>query len=204
MAGLDPLDLLGSDVTVGIELDASGVRHDRYDHAVPEDGTEVIVGVDMALHHDSVGVVVAGVLPDGRIGWWPRIWEAIDGKIDHADVFATISGAIAQRWKIKAVVYDPRFFELPANLLEDQGFTVIEFPQPPDRLIPADRLLYALVRTQERPNAAQGVRRMGDDESEAAAKHRELALPSLLECLTQDLLTQTPEPDDFTMLGVEV
>ena len=36
-----------------------------------------------------------------------------------------------------------------------------------------------------------------------AAKRRDLPLPSLVECLTQDLLTQTPEPDDFTMLGLE-
>lgn len=37
----------------------------------------------------------------------------------------------------------------------------------------------------------------------AAANRRDLPLPSLVECLTQDLLTQTPEPDDFTMLGLE-
>src|SRR5262249_26515437 len=35
------------------------------------------------------------------------------------------------------------------------------------------------------------------------AKHRDLALPSLVEFLTQALLTKTPEPDDFTMLGLE-
>ncbi len=37
----------------------------------------------------------------------------------------------------------------------------------------------------------------------AVEKHRELALQSMLECVTQDLLTQTAEPDDFTMLGLE-
>jgi phage terminase large subunit-like protein len=101
----------------------------------------------MALHHDSVGVVVAGRLSDGRVGWWPRVWEPVDGRIDHADVFATISGVIAERWKIQRVVYDPRFFELPANMLQDQGFTVVEFPQSVERLVPADGLLYELTRT---------------------------------------------------------
>lgn len=38
----------------------------------------------------------------------------------------------------------------------------------------------------------------------AAEPHRGLALTSLVECLTQDLLTKTAEPDDFTMLGVEL
>lgn len=114
---------------------------------IPPDGAEVVVGVDMALHHDSVGVVVAGQLSDGRVGWWPRVWEPVDGRIDHADVFATIAGVIAQRWQIQRIVYDPRFFELPANMLADQGFTVVEFPQSPERLVPADGLLYELVRT---------------------------------------------------------
>src|SRR5262249_20006388 len=36
-----------------------------------------------------------------------------------------------------------------------------------------------------------------------ADKHRDFALPSLVEFLTQALLTKAPEPDDFTMLGLE-
>ncbi len=118
--------------------------------AAPPDGSDVVVGVDMALHHDSVAVVVAGRLPDGRVGWWSRIWAptpAADGssRIDHADVFATIAGLIAERWKVQAVTYDPRFFELPANLLADQGFDVLEFPQSPERLTACDGLLFELV-----------------------------------------------------------
>ena len=36
-----------------------------------------------------------------------------------------------------------------------------------------------------------------------AERHRDLPLAAFNEGLTQDLLTQTPEPDDFTMLGLE-
>ncbi len=114
--------------------------------AAPADGSEVVVGVDMALHHDHVGVIVAGRLSDGRVGWWPRSWEpTADGRIDHLDVFNTIAGVIADRWKVKAVVYDPRFFEVPARLLEDEGFRVVEFPQSPERLVPADGFLFELI-----------------------------------------------------------
>jgi len=116
------------------------------DHAVPADGSEVVVGVDMALHGDHVGLIVAGHLSDGRVGWWPRSWSPDgNGRIDHADVFATIAGTIAERWKVTAITYDPRFFELPARFLEDRGFRVIEFPQSPERLIPADQLLHQMV-----------------------------------------------------------
>lgn len=114
--------------------------------AIPADGSEVVVGVDMALHGDSVGVIVAGRLSDGRVGWYPRHWAAVEGRIDHADVFATIAGTIAQRWKIRSVTYDPRFFELPARMLEDQGIAAIEFPQSPERLIPADGLVFELAK----------------------------------------------------------
>ena len=124
----------------------------KHEDAVPADGDDVIVGVDMALHGDHVGVVVAGRLGEsagdaaGRIGWYARSWAPDEtGKIDHGDVYATIAGPIAQRWRIKGVVYDPRFFELPATFLEDQGFRTVEFPQSPDRLIPADNLLHQLV-----------------------------------------------------------
>lgn len=119
--------------------------------AAPDDGAEVVVGVDMALRNDSVGVVVAGRLPDGRVGWWHRIWSppAPGMKIDHLDVMAAIGGVIAQRWKVTSVVYDPRFFEVPSQLLEDQGFHLVEFPQSPERLIPADRLLLDMVLGHE-------------------------------------------------------
>lgn len=117
--------------------------------AVPPDGSDVVIGVDMALHHDSVGVIVAGRLADGRVGWHARAWTPHKSKIDHLDVFGTIAGAYAQRWRIRSVVYDPRFFELPANMLEDQGFDVIEFPQSPERLVAADGLMYELLRTHQ-------------------------------------------------------
>lgn len=114
--------------------------------AVPADGSPVVVGVDMALRGDSVGVVAAGFLPDGRVGWHPRNWVPDgSGKIDHLDVFGYIAGVAASRWRVKAVVYDPRFFELPARMLEDQGLRVIEFPQSPERLIPADGHLWQLL-----------------------------------------------------------
>jgi phage terminase large subunit-like protein len=132
-----------------------GVWQECADQAgAPPDGSEVVVGVDMALHRDSVGVVAAGVLPDGRVGWSPRNWTPQPRKnehgatvmsIDHRDVVATIAGAMSQRWKIKAVVYDPRYFEIPASDLEDLGIATIEFPQSPERLVKADGLMYDLL-----------------------------------------------------------
>jgi phage terminase large subunit-like protein len=114
--------------------------------AAPPDGAEVVVGVDMALKWDSAALVVAGFLPDGRIGWYHKHYPPTDGRIDHVGILEEINTTLANRWQIRAVCYDPKFFELPARMLEDQGFNVVEFKQSIERLVPADGLLYALLR----------------------------------------------------------
>ena len=114
--------------------------------AFPADGSSVVVGVDMALYGDSVGVVVAGRDSNGDVCWWDRCWSPDEGgSIDHLDVFNTIAGVIAQRWRIKTVTYDPRFFDVLARMLQDQGIATVAFPQSPERLVPADGLLWSLV-----------------------------------------------------------
>lgn len=118
-------------------------------NATPPDGSEVVVGVDMAISHDSVGVVVAGFLPGDQVGWWHKHFPPVDGRIDHVEVFNYITNEIARRWRVKAVCYDPRFFELPARMMEDQGFQVVEFKQSPERLVVADGLIYELVRAKK-------------------------------------------------------
>ena len=60
-------------------------------------------------------------------------------------MFARIAGAIATLADPE-VFYDPRFFEVPARMLEDEGIAATEFPQSPERLIPADGLLLEMVR----------------------------------------------------------
>ena len=110
------------------------------------DTADVVVGVDMALKHDSVGLIVAAKLDDGRVVWQPYSWQAdSNGRIDHLEIVNFISDTIARRWSVQSIVYDPRFFEVPARLLEDKGFTLIEFSQSPARLIPADGHLYEMV-----------------------------------------------------------
>src|SRR5262249_11594171 len=66
------------------------------------------------------------------------------------------------------------------------------------QLNPGDRLL---LFTDRLPGSAPGEHAAL---LAAAEPHRMLPLASLLEWLTQDLLTKTAEPDDFTMLGVEM
>ena len=118
-------------------------------NAAPPDGSEVVVGVDMALKWDSAALVVAGFLPDGRVGWFHKHFPPTDGRIDHVGILAEIRDVLSHRWRVKAVTYDPKFFELPALMLEDHGFNVVEFTQSIERLVPADGLLYSLLRARK-------------------------------------------------------
>lgn len=104
-----------------------------------------VVAVDMALKHDSVAVTRVEYLgaEDGRTAVTVRMWRAKEhaGRIPHDDVWKYVKG-LAKGLNFKGVVYDPRYFEVPARLLEDEGIEVIEFDQNPQRMAPACGMTY--------------------------------------------------------------
>lgn len=115
------------------------------------DENPFVVAVDMALKRDSVAVSRIEQLPDdhpdrpGKIAVTSRFWVPKDGEaLDHADVFAHIRW-IAKGTGFRGVVYDPRFFELPARMLEDDGIETIRFDQQATVMAPAVGLTYDLI-----------------------------------------------------------
>lgn len=97
-----------------------------------------VLAVDMALKHDSVAVDRIEALPDDRYAVTSKIWKARDhgGVIPHDDVWEWIKGE-AHGSGFKCVAYDPRYFEVPARLLENEDIPVLQFDQTPDRMSPA-------------------------------------------------------------------
>ncbi|HEU4541167.1 MAG TPA: hypothetical protein VFR23_08580 [Jiangellaceae bacterium] len=103
-----------------------------------------VVVVDMALKRDSVAVSRIERLPDDRFAITSRIWNPTNGQIDHLDVFNHVRDE-ATGPGFRGVVYDPRFFELPGRMLEDEGIQVIQFDQSPQRMAPACGLAFDLI-----------------------------------------------------------
>lgn len=105
-----------------------------------------VLAVDMALKHDSVAVDRVEKLPDGRVAVSARIWRATDhdGRIPHDEVWAYIRERVGGAG-FRGVVYDPRYFEVPARLLETDKVLVIEFDQSPQRMAPACGLAFKLI-----------------------------------------------------------
>lgn len=128
-----------------------------------------VVAVDMALRRDSVAVVRCELLPDGRVAVTARIWMPEDGRIDHVEVFRYVR-SVGVGPGFRGVVYDPRFFELPARLLEDDGFLVVEFEQTAMRMAPACGQTFDLI-------VAAGLVHDGDpelgDQVKAAVKRQQ-------------------------------
>lgn len=103
-----------------------------------------VIAVDMALKHDSVAVSRIEHLPDDRFAVTSKIWAPEGDRIDHAEVFHYIR-SIAKGAGFRGVAYDPRFFEVPGRLLEDEGILAIQFDQSPQRMAPACGLAFELI-----------------------------------------------------------
>lgn len=111
-----------------------------------DDANPWCFAVDMALKHDSCSVNRVEQLPDGRIAVTAKIWRASDhnGRIPHDDVWNYIK-TNSKGLGFRGVVYDPRYFEVPARMLEDVGILAIEFDQSPQRMAPACGLAFKLI-----------------------------------------------------------
>jgi hypothetical protein len=105
-----------------------------------------VFAVDMALKHDSVAVDRIEQLPDGNFAVTAKIWNAKDygGRIPHDEVWTYICDN-AKGLGFRGVVYDPRYFEVPARLLAAYNVPAIEFDQTPQRMAPACGLAYELI-----------------------------------------------------------
>jgi phage terminase large subunit-like protein len=99
-------------------------------------GEPTWAGVDMALKKDSAAVVLGQRRPDGRLHAVARIWFPQNGLIDASEIMEYLRQAAAD-YKLVAAYYDPRYFDLPARMLADEGLAMVEFPQSLERMTPA-------------------------------------------------------------------
>lgn len=100
-------------------------------------GARTWVGVDIGLKRDSTAVVVAQKRPDGRLHATARIWlPRSDEAVDLGDIMRHLR-ELDDQYDIEAIAFDPRLFELPAQMLADEGIPMLEMPQSLERMSPA-------------------------------------------------------------------
>jgi phage terminase large subunit-like protein len=97
---------------------------------------ECFVGIDMALKHDSIAVVIAQPQDTGKIHVHAKIWHPDQTGIDIAEVENYLR-FLNTEYDVKEFAYDPAFFQRSAEALMDDGLLMVEFPQSAQRMIPA-------------------------------------------------------------------
>lgn len=113
--------------------DDRGLRHDL----------PVWVGIDMALKHDSIAVVIAQP-QDDVVVTRARIWQPRDEGVDVAAVEAHLRSLHAE-YQVREFVFDPAYFQRSAEALSDDGLPMVEFPQSAARMIPACGHAYEMI-----------------------------------------------------------
>ena len=103
----------------------------------------VWVGIDMALKHDSIAVVVAQP-QDDRLVVRARVWNPSEQGVDVAEVEQHLRG-LAASYQVQEFAYDPSFFQRSAEALADDGLPMVEFPQSAQRMVPACGNAYELI-----------------------------------------------------------
>jgi phage terminase large subunit-like protein len=105
-------------------------------------GARTWLGVDIALRRDTSAVVTMQQRPDGRYHAVLRVWVPTEDRpIDVTDVMHHIRQA-AGTYDVEAVSFDPRFFDVPAKMLADEGLPMTEVPQSVERMTAAYGSLY--------------------------------------------------------------
>lgn len=118
---------------------------DACEGVVDLSGVPVMLGVDIGRKKDSTAVVAAGMVGD-KLHLHARILTPTPGRaIAVADARSEIL-ELARDLDVREVVYDPHQFQESAELLEEQGLVLVEFPQTDARMAPASESLYELIR----------------------------------------------------------
>jgi phage terminase large subunit-like protein len=102
-----------------------------YDFAA---GAPTWIGVDVGIKRDSTAVVAVQRDTEGVLHAICRTWiPTIDEPVDVTDVMEHIR-ELARAYDVQAVSYDPRFFDVPAKMLSDEGLPLVEIPQSVERM----------------------------------------------------------------------
>jgi len=112
-------------------------------NALLEESLPVWVGIDMALKHDSVAVVVAQ--PQGEnVVVRAQVWNTTEEGVDVAEVEAYLR-ELHYKYQVKEFAYDPAYFQRSAEALLDDGLMMVEFPQSGQRMVPACGHAYEMI-----------------------------------------------------------
>lgn len=112
------------------------------------DGAEVVLGFDGSFNGDCTALVVVDLREPAYVdvvALWERPLHAPgDWKVPIAEVEDTIREA-CRRWQVVELACDPFRWARTYQILEEEGYPVVEFPQTSSRMTPATTRFYEMV-----------------------------------------------------------
>lgn len=118
--------------------------HGCYDTSLEiPDGADVVAGVDIGLHNDHSAVVVGWKSSSGRVVLRAKVWTPadFDGRSSILEVEKHIR-MLADRYALRSVVYDERFFNRSAEVLADEGLDLVDLAQNSKAMADAYQAFY--------------------------------------------------------------
>ena len=108
-------------------------------------GAPTWVGVDVALKRDTTAVVSMQRRADGRLHAICRVWVPTDERpVDVTDVMQYLRD-LDEIYDVQTISYDPRFFDVPAKYLGDEGLRMVEMSQSLELMTQAIGGLYEAI-----------------------------------------------------------
>jgi phage terminase large subunit-like protein len=112
-------------------------------------GDPTWIGVDVGIKRDSTAVVAVQRDPKGVLRAIGRFWvPTADEPVDVTDVMEHLR-ELARAYQVEAISFDPRFFDVPAKMLADEGLPMVEVAQSPERMTPILGSLLELIKRGE-------------------------------------------------------
>jgi phage terminase large subunit-like protein len=112
------------------------------------DGAEVVLGFDGSFSNDSTALVVVSCDETPHVdvvACWERPPGAEQGwRVPILDVEDAIRQA-CRRWQVREIVCDPFRWARTYQVLEGEGLPIVEYPQSPQRMVPATARFYEAV-----------------------------------------------------------
>jgi phage terminase large subunit-like protein len=112
------------------------------------DLAEVVLGFDGSFSNDSTALIAVevGEVPHVDVAaCWEKPPDADSGwRVPIVDVEEAIRQA-CRRWSVREIVCDPFRWARTYQVLEDEGLPIVEFPQSPQRMVPATGRFYEAV-----------------------------------------------------------
>lgn len=124
------------------ELEAGGETWMGWDASTKRDSTGLLLGQKRVCEAGGAHVRIKGeawerpLMPDGS--------GDPDWRVPVGDVKERVR-QLCETYEMRAIPYDPAFVTWAADDLEDQGLPMDEWPQSPQRMVPATARLYELV-----------------------------------------------------------